>query len=111
MTVKDKVGRRRYVAVIVSPPAFSRKALEFNLRRAANSLDVDMRRLRVVRAEGPLAIVSCSHLDREKLMPLLNGSIGIWQLHSILSSGTISTLSRRLSGMVATARNGGRRKD
>lgn len=84
MVVKDRVGRRRYVAFVVTPPV--EKARLLAALRSAPGTD----RLRLVEYDGGRGLVQCAHTEKEATIAFLNGMrIGVARLRTTGTSGTI----------------------
>jgi RNase P/RNase MRP subunit POP5 len=92
MVVKDKVGRKRYIVFEVDPPGSSRRDLIRELNRRSKGFGLDEPPKLTV-FDGHHGIVACRHLEKERVIGLLQdieliagSSVSV---RSLLTSGTI----------------------
>ena len=84
MVVRDKVGRTRYVAFVVTPPVDKGRLLA-----ALKSAPVTGR-LRLVQYDGGRGLVGCGHLEKDATIAFLSAlHIGDARLRTTGTSGTI----------------------
>ncbi len=95
MTVKAKRGRRRYIAVKLTPAPRSRgdawHAMLAGFRRAGISPE----RIRLLILDGETAVVSCAHTAVTPVSAVLNGSLGPYTSRTLLVSGTVRTVKEK----------------
>jgi RNase P/RNase MRP subunit POP5 len=92
MVVKQKRGRRRYVAFIVEPP-ISYEALLADLRSIGDRLGV--KTPKVIQFDGSFGIIRTSPVEKEAIIGLLNGEGEGFAVRSLATSGTLRTLRER----------------
>lgn len=102
MTVKNKVGRRRYIAFRIENPShrfFSRSEVISALNSTASARRIKAPLLTVFDAQHSLGIVRVRHTEKEKAIELLNTikKIGGREVKvvTLRTSGTIKTLRER----------------
>ncbi|SRR6266581_1509280 len=84
MVVRDKVGRHRYVAFVVTPPV-DKPRLAAALR-SATTLD----RPWLVEYDGGRGLVGCAHTEKDATIAFLNAlRIGDARVRTTGTSGTI----------------------
>jgi len=90
VTVKDRVGRTRYVAFRVDGGPLSRAALGAILPPSA----------KLTRFDGTHGVARCVHRDLDALRPVLNAAHRVGgkdvQLVSLVTSGTLRAAARAL---------------
>lgn len=102
MTVKDRIGRRRYIAFRIETTShrfFSRD----DVIRAINSRNREVRikapHLTVFDAKRGMGVVRVRHRDKEASIELLNSIVAIGgrnvKVVTLRTSGTIKTLRQR----------------
>ncbi len=104
MTVKDKIGRRRYIAFRIethSTRFFSRDDVISALHRSVSGMQERIRtpHLTIFDAARGIGVVRVKHTEKEKAIELLNSvkSIGGREIKMVTlrTSGTIKTLRER----------------
>ena len=95
MVVKEKAGRKRYVAVRVSPSPVSKaelgRAIQMELH--GSTVRSDAARLLILRADT--AVVCCGNTDLRVVTSVLNGQVGPFRSETLLVSGTIKTIKEK----------------
>ena len=95
MVVKEKRGRRRYIAfMVVSDFQLSKQELVSKIRE--RSMELDLKPPSLIQFEGKVGIVRCSHLEKDRTIELL-GDIGVkgnkaFHVETLRTSGTLRTL-------------------
>jgi RNase P/RNase MRP subunit POP5 len=92
MVVKERRGRRRYIAFSVEPLASDAAFLAY-LRSAGDRLGI--RTPKVIQFDGAFGIVRTSPAEKEAVIGLLNGQGEGITVHSLATSGTLKTLRER----------------
>ena len=104
MTVRDRVGRTRYVAFRVEP-SLSRPALSGALPQAA----------KLTRFDGTFGIVRTSHRDRDDVVRVLMGLRRVGdkevRVETLTTSGTIRGAARALPASSEASRRTPARRD
>jgi len=97
MVVRDKVGRNRYVAFVVTPPV-DKARLAWALRSATT-----LGRPWLVEYDGGRGLVGCAHIEKDATISFLNElHIGDARVRTTGTSGTIrSAREKFLSGKSA----------
>ncbi|MBX8631237.1 MAG: hypothetical protein KIY12_03380 [Thermoplasmata archaeon] len=96
MTVKDKVGRRRYVAIEIQPsPQGSEDAVRLLGVILGGQLFRESR-MKLISAEGSIAIVRCSHVLLPRVISEVNAYAGRVKCRTLLTSGTLRSLRQSL---------------
>ncbi len=84
MTVRERVGRFRYVAFVVSPPVEKSRIL------TAFRAPPGGERLRLVEYDGTRGLVRCAHTAKDATIAFLNAlRIGRSEIRTTGTSGTI----------------------
>ncbi len=113
MVVKDKVGRKRYILVGITPSGINRSHLihhinrSFGAYRRSERLPWEAEPPWLTVLEPDYAIFKCRHLDKELMVGFLNGlevpggdrgewSRGRSRLRVIRVSGTIKKLKTKI---------------
>lgn len=86
MTVKDKVGRRRYVVFKVSQGSAEKPRRE--VEKYLNSLRKDVRSLQLIQFKGSFGIVRVLHFELEKAIQFLNSKNNL-VIETIITAGTL----------------------
>jgi RNase P/RNase MRP subunit POP5 len=98
MVVKEKRGRRRYIAFEVSGANASNGALYSALQALFNRAGQRMPKL--IQVEGNLGIVRCLEPEMKGVIDTLNGRIGEGEreitFRSLCTSGTLRALRSRI---------------
>ncbi|MBI4416505.1 MAG: hypothetical protein HY557_05945 [Euryarchaeota archaeon] len=82
MVVRDREGRQRYIAFVVTPPV-PKARLTTALRDAGD-------RVRLVEYDGARGLVQCAHTAKDATIALLNGlPLGDATVRTLGTSGTI----------------------
>ena len=93
MVVKEKRGRRRYIAFAVSPPV-PRARLKALLERSAAEVGVGKPKL--IQFDGRKGIVRCGHLDKDGMVEALQRAGGEeMEITTLRTSGTLRKLRQR----------------
>ena len=98
MTVKEKRGRRRYIAFkVISDKGVYREDLLFALRASSTKMGITTPKL--IQFDEMKGIVRCSNLDKEVTIQLLH-DVGRtidngFELETLRTSGTLKTLRNR----------------
>ena len=101
MVVKDKVGRNRYVAFLVTPPVDKARLLA-----ALKSAPVPDRPW-LVEYDGGRGLVRCPHTAKDETIAFLNGlRIGASHLRTTGTSGTIRRARQKFLPPKRAARDG-----
>ena len=101
MVVRDKVGRTRYVAFVVTPPVDKGRLL--TALRSAPTSD----RPRLVQYDGGRGLVGCAHLQKDATIAFLNAlRIGDARLRTTGTSGTIRKARAKFLAAKSARRDG-----
>ncbi|MFP4546281.1 MAG: hypothetical protein ACLFPN_05460 [Methanomassiliicoccales archaeon] len=93
MVVKEKRGRRRYIAFTVSPTV-PRPRIKALLERAA--AEVGVGRPKLIQFDGRKGIVRCNHLDKDGMIEALERAGGEeLEIATLRTSGTLRKLRQR----------------
>lgn len=95
MTVRDRTGRKRYIAISVSPATGGKGEVSRLIQAAASRSGLRPEAVRLLILDSGLGVVSCSHRDISSISPLLNGQLGRFTVETLLTSGTIRTIKER----------------
>lgn len=105
MTVRDDVGRTRYVAFRLHGGPLARPALAGALPKEA----------RLTRYDGTYGILRCLHRDRDALLPVLMGIRRIGErevrVETLATSGTIRAAAQALPATSEASRRSPPRRD
>lgn len=95
MVVKEKAGRKRYVAIRVYPSPGSKAELGRAIQRELHGSAVrhDAARLMILRSD--LAVISCGNSELKVVTSVLNGPVGPFKSRTLLVSGTIRTIKEK----------------
>jgi len=98
MVVKEKRGRRRYIAfTVISPQNIGWQELssEMNDRSASMSLHIPL----IIQYEDNKGIVRCNHSEKDETIGLLRGLKGEcgreFRIETLMTSGTLRTLREK----------------
>lgn len=92
MTVKQRIGRKRYIALRLTPPPHGRSEFARALQNAVNLRAVEPSTVKLLILKGDIAVISCSHRQLPVLKSLLNGNIGGSISKTLRVSGTVRTI-------------------
>lgn len=95
MTVRDRTGRKRYIAARISPPPHGKGEFLRALKQRMEVGGYQAASVRLLLLQHDLAIIVCRHGELGSITALLNGSIGGYRSSTLLVSGTIRTLKER----------------
>jgi len=104
MTVKDRIGRRRYIAFRIETPStrfFSRENVINALHRGASGMKeiIKTPHLTVFDAARGIGVVRVKHTDKDRAIDLLNSIKKVdgreIKMVTLRTSGTIKTLRER----------------
>jgi len=95
LTVREKVGRRRYICLRVMPPP-SREAL----RKTLSALFMEMgigAEARVMTVHGSRCVICVPHTALQAAISALNGRVGAFDMQTLIVSGTMKKI-REVTG-------------
>lgn len=92
LTVKEKTGRKRYIALRLTPPPHGRSEFARALQNAADSKAIESSSVKLLILRGDIAVISCNHRQLPGLRSLLNGEIGESSSKTLRVSGTVKTI-------------------
>jgi RNase P/RNase MRP subunit POP5 len=98
MVVKDRRGRRRYIAFrVVSDSPVSAQVMTTMLNDTSD--DLGIRAPRLIDFDGTLGIVRCSNLEKEGILRMLadidSTAYKCIRIESLRTSGTLKTLREK----------------
>jgi RNase P/RNase MRP subunit POP5 len=105
MVVKERRGRRRYIAFNVEPRANDESILAY-LRCAADRIGV--KAPKVIQFDGTFGIVRTSPAEKEAMIGALNGTGEGFAVRTLATSGTLRTLRERFGKPKAEVTKGHR---
>ncbi|MDD1772632.1 MAG: hypothetical protein LUQ09_06890 [Methanomassiliicoccales archaeon] len=93
MVVKEKRGRRRYIAFETSEPASNEMLLAY---LTAVFSPIGVKTPKVIQFDGEKGIVRCSPADKDKVLGALSSKTGIGlSITTLSTSGTLRTLREK----------------
>ena len=95
LTVRQKTGRKRYIAARIAPAPHSKGEFLHALKQRLEQETQHSSSMRLLLLNHDLAIIACSHGELSRIAAALNGSIGRYTSRTLLVSGTIRTLKER----------------
>jgi len=94
MVVKDKRGRRRYIAFTVCAETTTSKGqLLYKLRERSSQMGIDEPRL--VQFDGEKGIIRCPHVLKDEMIEMMNSLNGEMEIRTLATSGTLKSLRDR----------------
>lgn len=106
MTVKEKTGRRRYIAASFVPPLSGGNEIVRLLSDVIGRTAVMEARVRFISMKGNLAIIRCVHYSTATVVNGLNRISGKYRCTTLCTSGTLKSLRHMLGQPPADTRKG-----
>jgi len=92
MVVKEKRGRRRYIAFDTSAPASNETLLAYLM---AVFTPIGVKTPKVIQFDGKRGIVRCSPIDKDKVLDALSKTKLDLSIRTLSTSGTLRTLREK----------------
>jgi len=117
MTVKDRVGRQRYIAFIIEAPREFRRGEVIHAIHRALPRDIRNEDVWLTVFEHNAGIVRCPHLLKDRVIEILNGirevgGVGV-TFRTVITSGTIKKAKKkfqRKTGIVFSSKRPPKKK-
>ena len=97
LTVKQKTGRKRYIAARFSPAPRNKGEIWRALQSASGDSGSLITSLKLLILRDETAVLSCRHTEIVPVTSMLNGRVGQFDSETLLVSGTVRTIKKRFN--------------